>query len=163
MNDITRHLSHTIGPRPAGSENEHSAARYISQTMTELGLTVETQPFSFLGWKPTRPTTVELLAPEKRRIPSGGFLFSGSTPEGGVQGSIAHVGTMYLCRDFFEWPKYAVKAPDGSDLGYLVANAGGRAINFVLYELGRLFGRMPYAVVGSSHTRVFSGTACRRK
>jgi Zn-dependent M28 family amino/carboxypeptidase len=32
-------------------------------------------------------------------------------------------------------------------VGYLVANAGGPAITFVLYELGRLFGRMPYVVV----------------
>jgi hypothetical protein len=147
MEDITRYLSQTIGPRPAGSDNEHWAARHIAQSMTSLMLTVETRPFSFLGWKPTRSAMVELLAPEHRQIPAGSFLFSGSTPEGGVEGRIEHVGTMYLCRDFFEWPKYAVKAPDGSELGYLVANAGGRAINFVLYELGRLFGRMPYVVV----------------
>lgn len=147
MDDITRHLSQIIGPRPAGSENEHTAARYIAKTMTELELAVEIQPFSFLGWKPTRPTKVELLAPEQRQVPSGSFLFSSSTPEGGIEGRVASAGTMYLCRDFFEWPKYAIQAADGSDLGYLVANTGGRAINFVLYELGRLFGRMPYAVV----------------
>jgi hypothetical protein len=147
MDDITRYLSDTIGPRPAGSDNEHRTAKHIAQTMTSLMLAVQTLPFSFLGWKPTRPATVELLAPEQRQIPAGSFLFSGSTPEGGVEGRIEHVGTMYLCRDFFEWPKYVVKAADGSELGYLVANAGGRAINFVLYELGRLFGRMPYVVV----------------
>ena len=147
MEDITRFLSQTIGPRPAGSENEHRASQYIAQTMTSLGLAVETRPFNFLGWEPTRPATVQLLAPENRQVAAGSFLFSGSAPEGGIEGRVEHVGTMYLCRDFFEWPKYAVKAADGSDLGYLVANAGGRAITFVLYELGRLFGRMPYVVV----------------
>lgn len=147
MDDITRYLSQTIGPRSAGSENEHKAAEYLTQTMTKLGLTVEKQPFSFLGWEPTRPTVVELESPEKRQIPSGSFLFSSSTPEGGIKGRIAPAGTMYLCQDFFEWPKYAIQDDDGSDLGYLVAHAGGRAINFVLYELGKLFGRMPYAVV----------------
>lgn len=152
MEDITRHLSQNIGPRPAGSSSEHSAARYIAQTMTDLGLTVETLPFYFLGWEPTRPARVQLLAPETREIPAGSFLFSGSAPEGGIEGQVAHVGTMYLCRDFFEWPKYAVKAADGTDLAYLVANAGGPAITFVLYELGRLFGRMPYVVVNlASH------------
>lgn len=147
MEDITRHLSQTIGPRPAGSENEHRASQYIAQTMTDIGLSVVTRPFSFLGWEPTRPASVKLLAPETREIPAGNFLFSGSAPEGGIEGRIADAGTMYLCRDFFEWPKYAVKAADGSDLGYIVANAGGPAITFVLYELGRLFGRMPYVVV----------------
>jgi aminopeptidase YwaD len=147
MEDITRFLSQTIGPRPAGSENEHRASQYIAQTMTSLSLAVETRPFYFLGWEPTRPATVQLLAPENRQVAAGSFLFSGSAPEGGMEGRVEHVGTMYLCRDFFEWPKYAVKAADGSDLGYLVANAGGRAITFVLYELGRLFGRMPYVVV----------------
>jgi aminopeptidase YwaD len=147
MEDITRYLSQTIGPRPAGSENEHRASRYIAQTMTSLGLAVETRPFYFLGWEPTRPASVQLLAPDSREVPSGSFLFSGSAPEGGIEGQVSYVGTMYLCRDFFEWPKYAVKAIDGSDLGYLVANAGGPAITFVLYELGRFFGRMPYVVV----------------
>ena len=147
MENFTRYLSQTIGPRPAGSENEHRASLYIAQTMTSFGLTVETKPFRFLGWEPTRPATVQLLAPETRKVSAGSFLFSGSAPEGGIEGTVAHVGTMYLCRDFFEWPKYAVKAADGSELGYLVANVGGPAINFVLYELGRLFGRMPYVVV----------------
>ena len=147
MEDITRYLSQTIGPRPAGSENEHRASRYIAQAMTSLGLAVETRPFYFLGWEPTRPATVQLLAPDSREVPAGSFLFSGSAPEGGIEGQVSYVGTMYLCRDFFEWPKYAVKAADGSDLGYLVANTGGPAITFVLYELGRFFGRMPYVVV----------------
>ena len=147
MEDITRHLSQTIGPRPAGSENEHRASRYIAQTMSSFGLAVETRPFRFMGWEPTRPATVQLLAPDSREVPAGSFLFSGSAPEGGIEGQVSYVGTMYLCRDFFEWPKYAVKAADGLDLGYLVANAGGPAITFVLYELGRFFGRMPYVVV----------------
>ena len=147
MEDIVRHLSQTIGPRPAGSENEHRAAQYLARTMKAVGLAVEMNPFSFLGWEPTRPAAVKLLAPETRDVPAGSFLFSGSTPAGGIEGRIAHAGTMYLCRDFFEWPKYAVKDEDGSNLGYLVANAGGPAITFVLYELGRLFGRMPYVVV----------------
>jgi len=147
MEDITRHLSQTIGPRPAGSENEHRASQYIAQTMTSLGLAVETRPFYFMGWEPTRPATVQLLAPESREVSAGSFLFSGSAPEGGIEGQVSYVGTMYLCRDFFEWPKYAVNAADGSDLGYIVANAAGPAITFVLYELGRFFGRMPYVVV----------------
>jgi|GEM_PF-3016249 len=33
------------------------------------------------------------------------LLFSGSAPAGGIEGNIAHAGTIYLCRDFFEWPK----------------------------------------------------------
>ena len=159
MDDITRHLSQTIGPRPAGSENEHRASRYIAQTMTALGLVVETQPFSFLGWEPTRPATVELLAPESREVPAGSFLFSGSTPEGGIEGHVASAGTMYLCRDFFEWPKYAIQAADGTDLGYLVANSGGRAINFVLYELGRFSGACPMQWWIFPRTIIFSSNS----
>ena len=145
--NITEHLSISIGTRPAGDENDLKAAEYIAETMKSLGLSVEMQPFTFLGWQPERPASVELRFPERRTIPAGSFLFSGSTPPGGVEGRLVPAGTMYLCRDIFEWPKYAVKAEDGSDLGYLVANTGGRAINFVLYELGRLFGRAPYVVI----------------
>lgn len=147
MNNITEYLSTSIGTRPAGSAGEHQAADYIAETMQSLGLSVEMQPFSFLGWEPERPASVELRSPEKRRLPAGSFLYSGSTPAGGVEGRLEPAGTMYLCREFFEWPKYAVKGADGSNLGYLVAHTGGRAINFVLYEMGRLFGRAPYVVV----------------
>jgi len=147
MEEITRHLSEVIGPRPAGSEADHQAAKYLLGTMKNMGLDVQLQPFKFMGWEPTGPTNVEILAPFNKTLSSGCFMFSDSTPKGGITGKLTFVGTMYLCPGMFEWPKYVVKNEKDEACGYIIANTGGRAINFVLHELGRQFGRAPYIMV----------------
>lgn len=147
MEEVTKYLSEVIGPRPAGTPADHAAADYIAGVMRGLGLDVRKQSFKFLGWEPTRPSTVEILSPDARKVPTGCFMFSDSAPEGGLTGRLEYVGTMYLCPGMFEWPKYAVLDKAGEPQGYIIAQTGGRAINFVLYQLGRQFGRAPYVMV----------------
>lgn len=147
MEDVTKHLAEVIGTRPAGTAADHAAAAYIASVMAALGLETSLQEFSFLGWERLSAPEVEILGDATRAVPCGSFLFSGSTPAQGVTGTVEYLGTMYLCPGMFEWPKYAVKDAAGNHLGYLVAHAGGRAINFVLYDLGRQYGCAPYVVI----------------
>jgi Zn-dependent M28 family amino/carboxypeptidase len=116
--------------------------------MRDIGLETEHQKFKFLGWKMTRRAKIELLQPEHKEIPAGIMMFSESTPEGGITGSVEYIGTMYLIPKLFEWPKYAVVDDDGNHLGYIVAHKDGRVINFTLPDLGKTYGIAPYVMVG---------------
>ena len=153
--NATQYLSEVIGPRYAGSENEKAAADYIAGQMRELGLEVETQEFKFLGWEVDRRPTLTLNSPEARTLNVGMFMYSDSTPEGGVSGRVEYVGTMYLAAGFFEWPKYAVVGDDGKHLAYIVAHVDGPANNFVLYDLGHNYGCAPYVVLAKEDHETF--------
>jgi hypothetical protein len=47
------HLSEKIGPRPAGSKNEHKAAEYLYYMLQQYGWKVREQPFSKIVVNPT--------------------------------------------------------------------------------------------------------------
>lgn len=152
--EVIKYLSETIGERRAGTEADKKAAEYISGKMRELGLEVEWQKFKFLGWEMTRKPKIEVIQPEQKEIPAGIFMFSESTPEGGIIGNVEHVGTMYVTPKLFEWPKYAVVDDKRIPLGYLVAN-NGPAINFPLLDLGKIYGCAPYVIVGQETHNYF--------
>jgi len=155
IREVTKYLSDTIGERRAGTEADRRAAEYIAGTMKEIGLEVEYQKFKFLGWEMTRKPRVELLQPEQKEIPSGVFMFSDSTPEGGIKGKVEFVGTMYLIPKLFEWPKYAVVDDDDNPLGYIVAHLDGPAINIALFDFGKTYGCAPYVMVGQETHKYF--------
>ncbi|MFQ5820354.1 MAG: hypothetical protein ACE5I5_10235, partial [Candidatus Heimdallarchaeota archaeon] len=154
VSEVVKYLSETIGERRAGTEADRKAATYITNKMKELGLEVEWQKFKFLGWEMTRKPKIEVIQPEQKEIPAGIFMFSESTPEGGIIGTVEHVGTMYVIPKLFEWPKYAVIDDKGIPLGYLVAN-NGPTINFTLLDLGKIYGCAPYVIVGQETHNYF--------
>ncbi len=145
--EVTRYLSETIGNRRSGTEADKKAAEYVAGKMKEIGLEVEVQKFKFVGWDIVREPKLEMLSPEKKEIPTGVFMFSDSTPEGGIEGKIEYVGIMYLIPKLFEWPKYAVVDDNGNHLGYIVAHVDGPAINFCLLDIGKSYGCAPYVMV----------------
>jgi len=148
VSEVTKYLSETIGIRRSGTDADQKAAEYLTGKMKEIGLDVEVQKFKFIGWDIVREPKLELLSPEQMEIPAGVFMFSDSTPEGGVEGKIEYVGTMYLIPKLFEWPKYAVVDDDGNHLGYIVAHVDGPVINFCLLDMGKSYGCAPYVMVG---------------
>lgn len=153
VSEVTKYLSETIGERRAGTEADKKAAEYIAGKMKEVGLDVEVQKFKFVGWEMIREPKLELLQPEQKEIPAGVFMFSDSTPQGGVTGKVEYVGTMYLIPKLFEWPKYAIVDNDGNHLGYIVAHVDGPVINFCLLDMGKDYGCAPYVMVGQDmHT-----------
>lgn len=153
--NVTQHLSEVIGPRYAGSESEKTAAEYIGAQMEKLGLKVEMQEFKFVGWEVDRTPTMSVSAPEKRELTVGMFMYSDSTPAGGVTGRLEFVGTMYMAGGFFEWPKYAVVDDEGKHMTYVVAHVDGPANNFVLYDMGHNYGCAPYVVISKEDHAYF--------
>lgn len=153
--NVTQYLSEVIGPRYAGSENEKEAAEYLADQMKKLGLEVETQAFKFVGWEVDRKPTMTVVAPEKKELTVGMFMYSASTPQGGVTGRLQFVGTMHMAAGFFEWPKYAVVDDEGNHLAYVVAHVDGPANNFVLYDMGHNYGCAPYVVIAKEDHEYF--------
>jgi len=153
--DIVIELSEKIGERTGGSDEEKEAAKLVMEKMRKIGLTVETQSFKFLGWKPTKGPVLELLEPEKRKLSPGLMPFSDNAPEGGVIGKVEPVGTMYIIEGMFEWPKYAVVDERGHHLAYIVAFPEGPAITMPLCKMGRWFGFAPYVQIGQEDYKQF--------
>ena len=89
VSEGTKYLSETIGNRRSGTEADKKAAEYVAGKMKEIGLEVEVQKFKFVGWDIVREPKLEMLSPEKKEIQAGVFMFSDSTPDGGVEGKIA--------------------------------------------------------------------------
>lgn len=156
VENVTQYLSEVIGPRYAGSEAEKQAAEYIADQMKALGLDVEMQEFKFIGWEVDRHPSMTINTPEKKSLNVGLFMYSDSTPIGGVTGRLEYVGTMFIAAGFFEWPKYAVVDDSGKHLAYVVAHVDGPANNFVLYDLGHHYGCAPYVVIAKEDHEYFS-------
>lgn len=155
--ETVRHLSESIGPRFGGTTNERRAAEYVTARMRSLGLSVATQEFGFVGWQSTRPPALELLEPSRRSFEASSFMFSDSTPEGGLQGRIEYVGdhqisiTGKTC-----WPKYAIVDSSGKEIAFLVARPKGLSASLPLI-LGRIYGCAPYVCVGEECLRELEG------
>ncbi|MCU0723136.1 MAG: hypothetical protein MUC63_05925, partial [Planctomycetes bacterium] len=77
-------LAQEIGPRPAGSEGERQAGRYISEKLKEAGLDVRTDPFP-IGRHTQLRAELQALEPSAFRIECAPQLYAADTPEEGVE------------------------------------------------------------------------------
>lgn len=80
--------------REAGTEGEHEAADYIANYFKSLGLEVERQIFDIMLFKDLG-SEITLIQPEIKVLESKTFMFSPSTPEGGIQGELVYAGLGY--------------------------------------------------------------------
>jgi aminopeptidase YwaD len=98
-------LAVDIGPRPAGSDAEIEAARYIGDQLRSYGYVVEEQTFEFAS-ELGRESSLQVLVPETQVLESSAFtgsavghvegklIFAGlghpeEFPSGGLQGGVA--------------------------------------------------------------------------
>lgn len=81
-------LAVEIGPRPAGSDAETEAARYIADQLRSYGYVVEEQTFEFSD-EFGREASIRVTAPEPQ--PLGTSAFTGSTA-GSVQAELVYTG-----------------------------------------------------------------------
>ena len=117
-------LAGEIGPRPAGSPAAADAAVAIADSMRELGLDPRFQEFEFMGYEPLEPE----LHVAGEAWEAGPCMYAGATPSGGVEGTIALVGTFVIRPGAFETPVFAIEDSDGAELARLYVNARGPAI-----------------------------------
>lgn len=71
--------------REAGTETEQRAAERIAEEIRSLGLTPETEEFTFDTYEITE-AGFAVTSPYQKEYTVTGYLGSGSTPEGGVEG-----------------------------------------------------------------------------
>src|SRR6185437_6341186 len=108
--DLLKHvkvLSERFPHRHAGEPDEVGAVSYIADTMRDIGLAVEVLEVPVMGWEIAGPPILEIIEPFGKAIECCPFIYSGSTPEGGLEGELRYVGTSLIAGGF-EWEKFAV-------------------------------------------------------
>ncbi|MFC7325903.1 M28 family metallopeptidase [Halorubrum rutilum] len=124
--NVMEHLASEIGVRVGGTNAAHEAANYLQDTFSELGYDAELQSFKFEGYEVTRDWELDVLSHDIE-LDVAPVLYSESTPEGGVEGTLREAGTAYLVEDLFELPRYEIVDDDGEHLAYLLGNVDGAA------------------------------------
>jgi aminopeptidase YwaD len=123
MNLLTG-LGGEIGVRQAGSPASAAAAVMIAGSLAELGLEPQLQEFEFVGYDPLDP----VLEVGGERIDAGPCMYAGSTPPGGVEGTIAYIGKLVVRAGMFETSMFAVVDGAGRELARIYVNGRGPAI-----------------------------------
>lgn len=127
--EVARYLADKIGIRFSGTSAEELAATYVTEQFHSLGYSVEEEPFRFLGWEQTAPAKLTLFTPEAREIPVNPFIWSDSTPEGGVEGVVKRAGRMNII-GLFEWDKFAIVNPKNDEpLAFFAARDDGMTVS----------------------------------
>lgn len=85
-------LAGEIGPRAAGTEGDRRAIDYVAEQFRRMGYGVERQQFPFRYFAETQPPLLTVVAPAPRRLSPVTMLYSGSTPEAGIEASVVAAG-----------------------------------------------------------------------
>ena len=127
--EVARYLAETIGIRFSGTPSEERAAAYVAQQFRSLGYPVEEEKFQFLGWDITAPAQLTILNPTCRDVPVNPFIWSDSTPPGGVEGIVKRAGRMNII-ELFEWDKFVIVDPQTEEpLAYFAARDDGITVS----------------------------------
>jgi aminopeptidase YwaD len=145
--EILNHLVGSLGTRPAGSSSEHEAASFLADQLRKLGLTVEVQAFNYVGWRPLANPSLQVLSPKPCWLNPQPMLYSGSTPDEGVIGTVVYDGTSYLTPGVHEWRKYGLLGANGETLAQMLVYPNGPAVPF---PNPRPLLSMPSVVIGQS-------------
>jgi aminopeptidase YwaD len=81
-------LAVDMGPRPAGSDTERQAARYIADELRSYGYVVEEQTFGFTS-EFSRVSSLEITVPDPQELVAGAFTGSAA---GRVEGGLVYAG-----------------------------------------------------------------------
>lgn len=122
-----RVLAEEFPHRHTGDPQEKGAVGYIARTMQEAGLDVQVLGIPVMGWEVTQEPVLEFTEPGLRRVECAPFIFSGSTPAEGLEGTLQYVGRSFIAGGF-EWDKYALVDDAGRWLALLVGRDDGPAI-----------------------------------
>lgn len=154
LEPVIGRLVNEVGERFEGSPGEQRAAAVIAQELTALGLEVELEPYSFVGWQLHEAPRLQLLTPSARDFASAPMLYSASTAPGGVTGTVERYGRSILIPDVFEPESFILRGPNGEDAARLYVRAGGPAMPL---QNARPMYRLPQVVIGEDDGRFLSG------
>jgi hypothetical protein len=143
-------LSEEFPHRHTGDPQERGAVEYIANQFRDAGLDVEVLEIPVMGWEVKTGPHLEFLAPEKRVVECAPFIFSGSTPKGGIEGHLDYVGRSFIAGGF-EWDKFALIDDEGKWRAVLVGRDDGPAIA----QAGP-----PSGLAGTAETPLITWPAC---
>jgi hypothetical protein len=82
----------SLGPRHAGTEHEHQAARYVQQEFAKTGAQVVVEEVPGINAWYHYETRVRVVEPVTQELNAVAILGSGATPKEGVTGEVVYVG-----------------------------------------------------------------------
>lgn len=125
-------LSANPGGRVAGTASEREAANTIVAAFRERNLTVHREPFRFVGWEPEGQPAVTLSWMNQQPIvlPVSPMPYTGSTPQGGITGTLLEAGVCELVPGLLEWPRFAVTDADGRWQSFIAVVPDGPTRSF---------------------------------
>lgn len=138
-------------PRAAGSGHSKKCADFIAGTFRNNGFSVDVQKNLFMGWNLVREPRVEFISPEPRQAQCIPVLWSGSTPECGVEGKLVYAGK-FLTFEAYQWKKYAVV-----DKGIVRAYLLTRPDMAWMQSLGSPTLTVPYIIVDTESCKLIDG------
>jgi Zn-dependent M28 family amino/carboxypeptidase len=159
--DFVSELTTRIGPRPAGSENEHAAAAWAAKKLKDYGFeNVRVEEFPIVGWKRGEESGA-IIAPNRQPLVVNALGYSPPTPAQGLDGEVVLFNTLdelsaaqtgSLSGKIAMVNQRMVRAQDGSGYGAVVrARALGPieaakrgAIAFVLRSVATDSRRLPH-------------------
>lgn len=120
-------LSQCHPNRFAGEPEERAAVEYIRQQFCGFGLDTKVIQVPVMGWEVTSTPTLEVCAPVAEQIECAPFIFSGSTPPGGINGKLEYVGRTAILGSS-EYEKFAICDLNTEQwLGFIVGSRMGPA------------------------------------
>lgn len=161
MRDVMRLLVDEIGPRFAGTESEHRAARALRDVFASRGVPCRLQKFAFIGWRLLSAPTVRVFAETSRQCSAAPIIYSASTGPSGVSGEVVYHGRKSLIAGLYEMEAYSVVDSEGAYVAQLIVEPGGPAIP--LLNPDPIF-RLPLVVIGADdHTFLQKSLGSGRK
>ena len=138
-------------PRVSGTPLEAKFIEKIAGVYRAMNYDLDIQRFSFIGWELLEPPHI-VEVNSGIRIPAERVMWSGSTPEMGVEGVVRYHGR------FRPWGlgtgstvnKYAIVSDDGEDLGYLLEDYAHGSLPSPMHD-------MPYMSVSKADLERWRG------
>jgi len=115
-----RTLSQKYPHRHSGEPDEELAVEYIASVFRDLGLDVRIHPIPIMGWELTGPSELLIRDPVNDEVECIPFIFSGSTPPGGITGQLEYVGPTLVIGTPPAWDKFAVTNTAGQHTAFVV-------------------------------------------
>lgn len=118
MAGAIRDLAVGIGPRLGGSPAAEQAAAYVASALAGLGLEVESQELSYIGWEYVDQPRACVLGQEEEELVCAPVAFSGAT-DGPVEGMVVPDGRLIGSPRILEFERLSIVV-DGRRRGALL-------------------------------------------
>jgi len=138
-------------PRVSGTPIEAVFIEKIADVYRAMSFDVDIQSFNFIGWELLEPPQIVEID-SGREVFAERVMWSGSTPEGGIEGFVKHrgkfrpwwVGTRYRVN------KYAIVGDRDENLGYLLEDHAHGSLPSPMHD-------MPYMSVSKADLERWRG------